>query len=174
MPPKFALQHTIRNLHYVDHFVASFATTNEAIRAAEVVNVHKRGGFELCGFVSNSTSVLEALVSTEEGRDTWRSETDMSYQLKKNGYDVEHERRSIRLPDATKRDVGWDEPLPEAINQRWQEWRALIIRTRECSTPCLLLARYPNIASQATTRLRRRQPSRHLYIRQYGTLRASN
>lgn len=52
----------IRRRHYVDDYVASFATPEEAARvSAGVVEVHRRGGFILRGFVSNSRAVLEAL-----------------------------------------------------------------------------------------------------------------
>lgn len=52
----------IRGRHYVDDYVASFASTEDAARVTtEVVEVHRRGGFELRGFVSNEQSVLAAL-----------------------------------------------------------------------------------------------------------------
>lgn len=59
----------IRRRHYVDDYVASFANAEEAARiSAEVVEVHRRGGFILRGFVSNSSAVLRALgVSTGPG-----------------------------------------------------------------------------------------------------------
>lgn len=49
----------IRELHYVDDFVASFDTEDAATRITkEVVEIHRRGGFNLRGFVSNSNAVL--------------------------------------------------------------------------------------------------------------------
>lgn len=52
----------IRRRHYVDDYVASFASADEAARvSADVVEVHRRGGFNLRGFVSNSRAVLAAL-----------------------------------------------------------------------------------------------------------------
>lgn len=52
----------IREDHYVDDFVASFATEEEAIAiTSAVTEIHKRGGFVLRGFVSNSKSVLRSL-----------------------------------------------------------------------------------------------------------------
>lgn len=52
----------IRDSHYVDDLVASFSTIDEAIQvASDVVEVHKRGGFELRGFVCSHPTVLEAL-----------------------------------------------------------------------------------------------------------------
>lgn len=50
------------DLHYVDDFVASFTSEEEAIKiTGEVVEIHKRGGFNLRGFISNSTTVLSRL-----------------------------------------------------------------------------------------------------------------
>lgn len=55
----------IRSLHYVDDFVASFATESEAVRITkDIVEVHRRGGFFLRGFLSNSATVLQQLGAT--------------------------------------------------------------------------------------------------------------
>lgn len=61
----------IRRKHYVDDFVASFDSADEAVRtSAGVTEVHRRGGFELRGFVSNSQAVLNALgVDTGPGHE---------------------------------------------------------------------------------------------------------
>lgn len=48
----------IRQRHYVDDFVASFASEEDANRVtADVIELHKRGGFDLRGVVSNSVAV---------------------------------------------------------------------------------------------------------------------
>lgn len=48
--------------HYVDDFIQSFATEEEAIRVSlDVKLVHQKGGFNLRNFVSNSSKVQEAL-----------------------------------------------------------------------------------------------------------------
>lgn len=58
----------IRKLHYVDDFVASFATESDAVRITrDVLDIHRRGGFELRRFVSNSQRVLSALGAAENG-----------------------------------------------------------------------------------------------------------
>lgn len=52
----------IKTLHYVDDYVASFATAKEAAEvSATVTEVHCRGGFVLRNFVSNYTNVLRAI-----------------------------------------------------------------------------------------------------------------
>lgn len=49
----------IKSLHYVDDYVASFATSKEAAQVtAAVTEVHRRGGFVLRNFVSNCPNVL--------------------------------------------------------------------------------------------------------------------
>lgn len=68
----FSLTHpeaakAIQESHYVDDFVSSFATTDEAVKiSSEVVYIHKQGGFELRGFVSSHNEVLVAL-NAEKG-----------------------------------------------------------------------------------------------------------
>lgn len=50
----------ILNNHYVDDFVHCFADENEAIKVSEdIVRIHKRGGFDLKRFISNSKLVSE-------------------------------------------------------------------------------------------------------------------
>lgn len=52
----------IKNLHYVDDYVASFSTCSEAIDVTlAVTEVHRRGGFELRNFVSNNEDILRAV-----------------------------------------------------------------------------------------------------------------
>ncbi|KAM8701946.1 hypothetical protein ACLKA7_001290, partial [Drosophila subpalustris] len=48
--------------HYVDDYVDSFDTIDEAHSVIDkVINIHKVGNFELCGFVSNSIELLNKL-----------------------------------------------------------------------------------------------------------------
>lgn len=52
----------IRSSHYVDDFVASFDNEDDAVDVTKnIVAIHKRGGFVLRSFVSNSTAVLGRL-----------------------------------------------------------------------------------------------------------------
>lgn len=52
----------IKESHYVDDYVASFATEEEAAQVTkEVVEVHRRGGFTLRKIISNSQAVISAL-----------------------------------------------------------------------------------------------------------------
>jgi hypothetical protein len=60
----------ITKFHYVDDYIQSFQSEDEAIRIAEDVRrVHLKGGFELRNFVSNSTKVRRALNGETEGDD---------------------------------------------------------------------------------------------------------
>ncbi|XP_073845830.1 uncharacterized protein isoform X1 [Musca autumnalis] len=48
--------------HYMDDFVDSFDSVDEAIEISkQVTKIHKNGGFELRGFISNSSDVMLAL-----------------------------------------------------------------------------------------------------------------
>lgn len=54
----------IKELHYVDDYVASFETLSDAIEITkDVINIHSLGGFELRNFASNRREVLDALES---------------------------------------------------------------------------------------------------------------
>lgn len=67
----------IRNNHYVDDFVCSFDTTEEAIRVTRaVVDIHRRGGFVLRGFVSNDNNVIEGLGTEPISCDTIKLEPE--------------------------------------------------------------------------------------------------
>ncbi|XP_055622896.1 uncharacterized protein LOC129766396 [Toxorhynchites rutilus septentrionalis] len=55
----------IKNKHYVDDYLDSFETTDEAIAVAnEVKLVHSRGGFTLRSFLSNEPEVLQGIGET--------------------------------------------------------------------------------------------------------------
>lgn len=65
----------IQNGHYVDDYVVSFSSPEEAVRISkDVVNVHKAGGFVLRGFLSNSQAVMSALEADTGGGQTVRME----------------------------------------------------------------------------------------------------
>ena len=62
--------------HYVDDYVDSFDTTDEAIKiSSEVVQIHAKGGFELRGFTSNSQQVCSALGGSSENKNLLSSES---------------------------------------------------------------------------------------------------
>lgn len=59
----------IKESHYVDDYVASYATETEAAQVTrDVVEIHRRGGFTLRKIISNSEAVVTALGSG--GKDT--------------------------------------------------------------------------------------------------------
>lgn len=66
---RFAGEHpraveAIVKYHYVDDFVDTFKDEGEAAAICqEVVNIHREGGFELRGFVSNSSQLISILKS---------------------------------------------------------------------------------------------------------------
>lgn len=67
----------ILNKHYVDDFVCSFANAEEAINVtSSVVDIHRRGGFDLRGFVSNSPMVLHSLGVETSSSDPVSMESD--------------------------------------------------------------------------------------------------
>lgn len=72
----------IRELHYVDDFVASFDTETEAIALTrDVDNIHEKGGFVLRNFVLNSPSVLNSLGVTNN------NECDINMEFDANATD---------------------------------------------------------------------------------------
>lgn len=181
----------IRRKHYVDDFVASFETAEEALRVStDVVEVHSKGGFELRGFVSNSRSVLDGLGiesgtgeplcmqmelnATEKVLGMCWDTNDDTFMYKTRFVRVQPEvltgernptkremlsvamsvfdpfgflahfmlESKIILQDLWRIGVGWDERIPDVIEQRWHAWRVEIDRTRllkvaRCFTPHL-------------------------------------
>lgn len=66
-----AAVNAIKNHHYVDDFVSSFNSELEAIQVTKaVVDIHRKGGFQLRGFVSNNNAVLEAVGAEDETNQT--------------------------------------------------------------------------------------------------------
>lgn len=58
----------VKSNHYVDDFVASFRTTDDAQRiTAEVIELQKMGGFELRGVVSNCPAVRQRFGTEQDG-----------------------------------------------------------------------------------------------------------
>ncbi|XP_062710495.1 uncharacterized protein LOC134288735 [Aedes albopictus] len=56
----------IRENHYVDDMLASVDTEAEAVQLARDVHfIHQQGGFKMRGWISNSSTVMEALNGTE-------------------------------------------------------------------------------------------------------------
>ncbi|XP_058817854.1 uncharacterized protein LOC131681160 [Topomyia yanbarensis] len=57
----------IKNNHYVDDYLDSFESVNEAIAVVnEIKLVHSKGGFTLRHFLSNETEVLQKIGETDE------------------------------------------------------------------------------------------------------------
>lgn len=168
----------IQRSHYVDDYVASFQTTEAAQRiTAEVIDVHKRGGFDLRGVESNCPAVRARFGTVADANRTvslepedmaqkvlgmvWRTDED-TFGFKTSFHKVHPEiinggrtptKREILsvamsiydpfglladfllatkviLQDLWRLGVQWDEPVPAQINQRWQDWRSQVDRTR--------------------------------------------
>lgn len=52
----------IINKHYMDDYLGGANTEQDAIKLVkDVIHVHKKGGFEICNFVSNSHAVLDSI-----------------------------------------------------------------------------------------------------------------
>ena len=61
--------YAIKENHYVDDFLDSVETEEEAIKLAmDVKFIHKQAGFEMRGWISNSSRVLNALGETDRVR----------------------------------------------------------------------------------------------------------
>ena len=53
---------SIKNNHYVEDYIESFDDEETAIRTArEITYIHKKGGFQMGKWISNSVNVLESL-----------------------------------------------------------------------------------------------------------------
>lgn len=173
----------IRRSHYVDDFVASFETPETAARiTADVVEIHRRGGFVLRGIVTNSEEVRNNLgiikeqnqqkslelddtiqkilgMSWDTSDDTFRFKTCFArvHPDVVNGSRRPSKREVLSvamsifdpfgllanftlmaktiIQDLWRIGLGWDEAIPEEVDQRWQAWRAQIERTKLTRIP---------------------------------------
>ncbi|XP_065356286.1 uncharacterized protein LOC135950683 [Calliphora vicina] len=155
--------------HYMDDFVDSFDSIEEAIEISKQVReIHKNGGFELRGFISNSNRVSLALDGASASKTIpsinntekvlglyWDPVLDaFMFNLKFNKVDQDvisgkkkpTKRQVLSVIMSTfdplgflgyfivggklvlrsiwKRDVRWDEPIPDDINIAWERWRS--------------------------------------------------
>ncbi|XP_075164705.1 uncharacterized protein LOC142237217 [Haematobia irritans] len=155
--------------HYMDDFVDSFDSIEEAISISKYVReIQSNGGFELRGFTSNSNDVILALDGAATSKSIpandntgkilglyWDSKSDMfMFNLKFNKVDpsvISGKRKPTKrevlcvimstfdplgflshfivggklvLRSIWRRDVRWDEPIPDDINVAWDRWRS--------------------------------------------------
>lgn len=174
----------IKRCHYVDDYVASFATPEEAQRITlEVIELHRRGGFELRGIVSNDETIrtkfgsgpldsgssisLEPDTTTEKilGMNWDTAEDSFRFMTRFNrvhkgvveGTKLPTKREilsttmsifdpfgllanftlasKVILQDLWRLGIGWDEPVPVSIKDRWETWRSQIEKTRQVRVP---------------------------------------
>lgn len=73
----------IRNKHYVDDYLDSVDTVDEAIaRIKQVAHVHQQGGFEIRGWVSNSPGLMKHLYGDEKSPEILESIKNPQYVKK--------------------------------------------------------------------------------------------
>jgi len=161
----------IVNRHYMDDYSDSSDTVEQGVQLCqEVIEVHRRGGFPICKFNSNSRELLshipvelhctELKELTEEkdlptGRTlglwwdsekdviTWKINSDKIKPQILNGT-VPTKREVLKLvmsifdplgflsnfiirariiyQDIWRTEIGWDQEVPDTINDRWQDW----------------------------------------------------
>ncbi|GBP90924.1 hypothetical protein EVAR_66268_1 [Eumeta japonica] len=136
--------------HYMDDYLQSFPTVEEATRVAkEVALVHNKAKFELGKWASNEPAVLEAVSSTSSqdaeikldpekilgliwrpARDRGPKKTVMSL-YDPLGLITPITVGAKRILQATwKTGLGWDEIIADELHEQWKDWlgkmRALV------------------------------------------------
>ncbi|XP_053691539.1 uncharacterized protein LOC128740054 [Sabethes cyaneus] len=141
-------QQQYKNKHYVDDYLDSFETVEEAIAVVnEVRLVHSKGGFTLRRFLSNKSDVLQRIgeVAEENAKNLhlvrdgkpesvlgmrWIPKEDVFIYSFSTRDDLQYMLDCDHIP--TKREelwaagIGWDQQIPQDLNERWQHWVKLL------------------------------------------------
>lgn len=161
----------IVNNHYMDDYLHSFDTTEEAAHITTAVDrIHRRAGFELRGWTSNDEAAIRHFAprldsahsdTVEIGGNDYEKTLGLLWYVKEDllGFRVNQRRvhpdvlSGLREPtkrealslimsifdplglispittpakrimqDTWKYKTGWDDPIPQALHDRWQSW----------------------------------------------------
>ncbi|XP_053692317.1 uncharacterized protein LOC128740775 [Sabethes cyaneus] len=165
----------IKNKHYVDDYLDSFETVEEAIAVVnEVRLVHSKGGFTLRRFLSNKSDVLQRIgeVAEENAKNlhlvrdgkpesvlgmrwipkedvfiySFSTRDDLQHILDRNHIPTKREvakvvmslfdplgliaffliHGKILIQELWAAGIGWDQQIPQDLNERWQHWVKLL------------------------------------------------
>ncbi|XDV29292.1 hypothetical protein PO909_032429 [Leuciscus waleckii] len=149
---------TIRHNFYVDDCVKSVVEESEAIQLVKALTaLCYKGGFQLTQWVSNNRAVLASIPKEKWAKEIktldldkdslpmeralglqWCVDSD-HFQFNINLSQKPHTRRGILsvakqlLQELCQRGFGWDEPLPQAVVDRWEGWTNSLERIKSFS-----------------------------------------
>ncbi|XP_058827897.1 uncharacterized protein LOC131687827 [Topomyia yanbarensis] len=105
--------------HYVDDMLVSVESEQEAIQLAmDVKFLHAQAGFDMRNWISNSPAVMKAL--KENNKD------EISLNI---GAELTTEKEVWRSG------IGWDEVIPECLNEKWEKWLEILPMVQTISIP---------------------------------------
>ncbi|XP_041451944.1 uncharacterized protein LOC111081455 [Drosophila obscura] len=149
-----AVEAILRNT-FVDDWLQSCDSEDEMVRLAlEVRKIHKEGGFEMRGWISNSNTVMRALSGEGDHQERaiemtdstrrervlgmwWDPRTDYFTFINKFQDDIYDEKKTAKiiLQDVWRSAVGWDETVGENERQRWSLWARQLQNIEELKVP---------------------------------------
>ncbi|XP_058814531.1 uncharacterized protein LOC131678403 [Topomyia yanbarensis] len=122
--------------HYVDDYLDSFDTEEEAIKVAlDVKEIHTRGGFEIRNWHSNSKTLLQRV---EESNQLQAQVINVAAESEAERVLCFHSRAAVGrnlsdeakylaqcrtvIQDTWRSKAEWDDEVIETIRTRWQKW----------------------------------------------------
>ncbi|XP_062704660.1 uncharacterized protein LOC134286963 [Aedes albopictus] len=147
----------IVNRHYVDDYLDSFGTAEEAVKIGRQVKaIHAEGGFEIRNFLSNETAIaaqvgdespeIEKNICVEKDERIesvlgmkWIPSSDtftFIVSLPDNLCHVlEHSHVPTKREDIWATGIEWDDPITEAVLMQWKQWIGLIPKLSTLRVP---------------------------------------
>ncbi|XP_065365403.1 uncharacterized protein LOC135958426 [Calliphora vicina] len=123
----------IKDNHYVDDFLASTDSIEEASKLAKDVRyIHSQAGFNIRNWCSNSNIVLQDLNSKKSTNNICLNISD--------GLDTE----KIVLQEVWRSGVEWDEPILEEQHIKWKNWITFLPQLNKINIPRCYLQELPN------------------------------
>ncbi|GBP98062.1 hypothetical protein EVAR_98498_1 [Eumeta japonica] len=113
----------IRLDHYVDDFLKSFNSIEEARRVSkQVYEIHRKAAFELRGWASNEIEVLNEMPDT---RNDDNVQLGATHELKTLGlqWDINNDALGFNLGlRNTPTGIDWDETIEADAHKKWLKW----------------------------------------------------
>ncbi|PFX24881.1 hypothetical protein AWC38_SpisGene10528 [Stylophora pistillata] len=153
----------VRNDFYVDDGLKSVSSVDDAVQLVKSAkHMCKRGGFRLHKFVSNNKEVIRKIPESDRADGVKELDLDLDSLPLERALGVHCEapctRRGILstvssvfdplgfvapllldgksiLHELCRHEVGWDDPIPDDIKVKWENWRADLLQVQRFSIP---------------------------------------
>ncbi|XP_062541135.1 uncharacterized protein LOC134209168 [Armigeres subalbatus] len=117
----------IRRRQYVDDMLTSVDTVEEAVKLAnDVCYIHRKGGFHMRNWVSNSPAVLKALGENPKSEKSMEMNAELAME-KIQGL-IAHYLMYLKLllQEIWRAQTGWDETIGQKHLEKWLTWLRIL------------------------------------------------